>query len=51
MPTVYKVSLLIQIDTDPSEWICQSVADQLEEGEELLKYMSVETTLEAELNP
>ena len=51
MPTLYKVTLLIQINDNPAKWICDSVADQLEDGEELLKFMSVETTLEAELNP
>lgn len=51
MPKLYKISLLVQADQDPTKWICSAVADQLEDGEELLKYMSVETTLEAELNP
>ena len=49
MPKVYKVCLLIQIDEDPTKWICDEVASLLEDNERLLKYMSVETTLEDEL--
>ena len=51
MPKLYKISLLVQAEQDPTKWICSAVADQLEDDEELLKYTSVETTLEAELNP
>lgn len=51
MAKLFKVTLLIQTEEDPAGWICENVADVLEDGEELLKYMSVETTLESELNP
>lgn len=53
MPKIYKVSFLIQIEDDPVDWIWNAIEDQLEEdeGEKLLKYISVETTLEDELGP
>lgn len=50
MLKVYKISLLVQTDQDPAKWICSAVDDQLEDGEELLKYMSKETTFTAELD-
>ena len=54
MPKIYKVSFLIQIDDDHEDWvwnIWNAVEDQLEYGDKLLKYTSVETTLEDELGP
>lgn len=51
MSKFFKVTLLVQTDEDPVKWICDNVADTLEDDEELLMFMSEETTLENELNP
>ena len=50
MAKLFKVTLLIQTDEDPVGWICENVADVLEDGEELLRFTCEETTLLAELN-
>jgi hypothetical protein len=51
MAKLFKVTLLVQTDEDPAEWIYEKIADVLDDDEKLLTCMGVETTLESELNP